>query len=118
MNRLLAALASAVLVSLAACHSHHIDITIENRTGGAIELLEIDYPSASFGANNLAAGAEMHYRIQVRGSGALKMQFTGPAGNQVAIDGPDLAEDQEGRLEIDLLPAGKAEFHPELTPGK
>jgi hypothetical protein len=35
---------------------------------------------------------------------------------QVQIDGPTLAERQEGQLKIVLLPGGKAEFHPELTP--
>jgi hypothetical protein len=32
------------------------------------------------------------------------------------MTGPDLFEGQEGRLEILLLPDGKAEFHPELSP--
>ena len=50
---------TAVLIALAACHSYHIDTTVENRTGGAIQLLEVDYPSASFGADSLAAGARL-----------------------------------------------------------
>jgi hypothetical protein len=33
----------------------------------------------------------------------------------VQIDGPSVAEPQEGALEILLLPGGKAEFHPRLT---
>ena len=37
-----------------ACHSYHIDATIENRTGAPIQLLEVDYPSASFGVDSLA----------------------------------------------------------------
>jgi len=37
-------------------------------------------------------------------------------GQVTQIDGPTVAERQEGKLEIVLLPAGKAEFHPELTP--
>lgn len=113
----------AVLVSLpfvaamAGCHSYHIETTVENRTGGPIELLEVDYPSASFGKNALAAGADFHYRIQVRGSGPLKVGYaTGNGSHSVAIDGPELAEGEEGRLEIVLLPSGIAEFHPELTP--
>jgi hypothetical protein len=32
------------------------------------------------------------------------------------MTGPELAERQEGRLQIVLLPQGKVEFHPELTP--
>lgn len=98
------------------CHSRHIDTTVENRTGGAIQLLEVDYPSASFGANSLAAGEVFHYRIQLRGSGPLKVQYTGSDGQQAQMDGPSLSEPQEGRIEIVLLPGGKAEFHPQLTP--
>ncbi|MGD0095516.1 MAG: hypothetical protein ABSB60_03415 [Terracidiphilus sp.] len=98
------------------CHSYHVDLTVENRTGGAIQLLEVDYPSASFGADSLAAGAIYRYRVLLRGNGPLKLQYTGGDGKQVQIEGPSLAEPQDGRLEIVLLPGGKAEFHPELTP--
>lgn len=105
---------AALLVS--GCHSHHIDATIENRTGGPIRLLEVDYPSASFGADSLAPGAVMHYRIQIQGDGPLKVQYTATDGHQSQIDGPALAEGQEGQFEIVLLPEGKAEFHPHLEP--
>jgi hypothetical protein len=43
------------------------------------------------------------------------VQYTAADGHQQEIDGPALAEGQEGRLEIVLLPAGKAEFHPQLS---
>jgi hypothetical protein len=98
------------------CHSSHIDATVENRTGATIELMEVDYPSASFGADKLAAGADYHYRFQVRGSGPIKVQYNDSSSHQVRqMTGPDLSEHQEGRIEIVLLPDGKAEFHPELT---
>ena len=84
-------------------------------TGGAIQLLEVDYPNASFGSNALAAGATYRYRIQLQGSGPLKVQFTASDGKQAQIGGPTVSEGQEGRLEIVLLPGGKAEFHPQLT---
>jgi hypothetical protein len=99
-----------------ACHSYHIDATIENRIGAPIQLLEVDYPSASFGADSLAADANFHYRFQVRGSGQLKVSYTAANGQTVQISGPTLAEGQQGRLEIVLEPGGKAEFHPQLTP--
>jgi hypothetical protein len=99
------------------CHSSHIDATVENRTGAAIEQLEVDYPSASFGADNLATGADYHYRLHVRLSGPVKVQYAESASHLVRqITGPELSEGQEGRLEILLLPDGKAEFHPELSP--
>ena len=105
---------SAFLFS--ACHSYHIDATIENHTGAPIQLLEVDYPAASFGADSLAADANFHYRFQVRGSGQLKVSYTAANGQTVQISGPTLAERQQGTLEIVLEPGGKAEFHPQLTP--
>ena len=107
---------AAVLLAAVGCHSYHVDATVENRTGAAIQLLEVDYPSASFGANTLAAGAVFRYRIQLRGIGPLKVQYTAGDGRPVQIDGPPLTERQEGTLQIVLLPGGKAEFYPELTP--
>jgi hypothetical protein len=101
------------------CHSYHIDTTVENRTGAAIDQLEVDYPSASFGADRLAAGADYRYRFQVRGSGPVTVQYSDPATHQLRqFTGPELAERQQGLLEIILLPDGKAEFHPRLEPAE
>jgi hypothetical protein len=102
--------------ALAACHSYHIEATIENHTGGPITLLEVDYPSASFGVGSLAAEGVYHYRLQARDSGPIKVQYTDAKNHQVQITGPNLFERQEGRVEIVLLPDGKAEFHPSLNP--
>jgi hypothetical protein len=113
---ILAAVLAPVLLCVIGCHSYHIDMTVENQTGGAIQLLEVDYPSASFGADSLAAGAVFRYRIQVRGNGPLKVQYTGQDGRQAQVAGPALAERQEGRVEIVLLPGEQVEFHPYLTP--
>jgi hypothetical protein len=106
------------ILAIAGCHSYHVETTIENRTGEPVRLLEVDYPSASYGADSLAAGAEFHYRIQLDGKGQLKVLYTTAEGKPVQIIGPALAERQEGRLEIVLLPGGKAEFHPQLTPAR
>ncbi|MGA2569605.1 MAG: hypothetical protein ABSF23_03730 [Terracidiphilus sp.] len=103
---------NAGLLTVAACHSYHIDATIENRTGADIQLLEVDYPSASFGADRLASGAVFRYRFQVRGSGPLKITYTTANGQQVQIVGPTLVEHEQGQFDILLLPAGRAEFHP------
>ena len=113
---LLASLLSSCLLGASACHSYHIDTAIENRSGSPVQLLEVDYPSASFGVDSLAADATFHYRFQVRGNGPLKLSYTSADGKHVQIAGPDLAERQQGQLEIVLLPGGEAEFHPQLTP--
>jgi hypothetical protein len=102
---------------LCGCHSYQIETTVENRTGATIELLEVDYPSASFGADMLAAGADYHYRFQVRGNGPVKVQYSETGSHRVRqMSGPEVSELQEGRLEIMLLPEGRASFHAELSP--
>jgi hypothetical protein len=115
-REILAAILLPALLTAAGCHSYHVETTVENRTGGTIHQLEVDYPSASFGADSLPVGAYFHYRIQLRGNGPLKVLYTASDGHQEQVNGPTLAERQEGRLEIVLLPAGKAEFYPHLSP--
>lgn len=105
-------------VLLAACHSYHIDSTVENRTGAPVLLLEVDYPSASFGVDRINAGADFHYRFQIRGSGPLTVSYTAPGDKAVHITGPTLTEGQQGRLQIVLLPGGKADFLPQFVSGR
>jgi hypothetical protein len=112
---MLAVIALPAMALAAGCHSYHVETTVENRTGRAIKLLEVDYPSASFGSDRLDAGGVFHYRIQLRGSGPLKVLYTVEDGTQKQITGPMLTERQEGKLEVVLLPGGNVEFHPHLT---
>jgi hypothetical protein len=109
-------LAAAILTALTGCHSYHIDTTVENRTGAPVKLIEVDYPSASFGTDVIAAGSDYHYRFQVNGSGPVKVEYTSADGHTAQATGPILAQGQEGRLQIVLLPEAKIEFQPELTP--
>ncbi len=111
----IAAALCAALLPVTACHSYHIDSTIENRTGADIQLLEVDYPWASFGADRIASGAEYRYRFTVLGTGPLKITYTAAGNKQVQITGPTLEYHQQGQLKIVLLPAGKAQFVPKLT---
>lgn len=112
---LLAFLLAPLLLALAACHSYHVDCAVENQTGAPIQLLEVDYPSASFGKDALAAGATYHYRFVILDEGPLKVQYTDAAGHLVKVNGPALHQHQQGRLRIVLLPGGKAQFDPQLT---
>jgi hypothetical protein len=116
LRRGILALLLPALMAAAGCHSYHVETTVVNRTGQTIQLLEVEYPSATFGANRMAAGEILHYRIQLRDSGPLKVQYTAGSGQLAKAQGPEVAERQEGRLEIVLLPNGKAEFHTALTP--
>lgn len=111
-----AALLLPLVFALAGCKSHLVDITVLNHTGGTVNLLEVDYPSASFGVDSLPAGAVYHYRVQLQDSGPVKAQFTVGRTRQYKSTGPTVHEKQEGRIEIVLDPDGKIEFHPRLNP--
>jgi hypothetical protein len=101
-------LALAVLASLATtgCHSPYVATTVSNRTGQPIELLEVDYPSASFGTQNLADGSDFHYRFKVLGSGKMKLLYTDSAHKDHKEEGPTLSEGAEGSLTIAITPTG------------
>lgn len=114
-RRLFLIAASLALLTASACRSAHVAVTVDNRTGAEVRLLEVDYPSASFGVDSLAPGAVYRYRIQVIGEGAVKVQYTDPANHQPHMTGPNLQEGDQGEVEIVLLPEGKAEFHPRIT---
>jgi hypothetical protein len=95
---------AATLLLTAGCHSRYIEATVVNHTATPIELIEVDYPSASFGTQNLAPGATFHYRFKVLGSGPTKLLYTDAAHRDHTSAGPDLKEGDEGRLTIDLTP--------------
>src|SRR5277367_4378802 len=97
--------ALVLLTSLTAigCHSPYVQATVSNRTGKPIELLEVDYPSASFGTQNLTAGYDFHYRFKVLGSGRMKLLYTDSAHQDHKADGPFLKEGAEGPLTITIM---------------
>jgi hypothetical protein len=107
----------ALLTSLLAatgCHSPYVSATVSNHTQQPILLLEVDYPSASFGTQSLAPGADFHYRFKVLGSGNMKLTYTDTAQHDQKSDGPTLKEGDEGPLQITIAPDG---VHWQSTPG-
>jgi hypothetical protein len=93
-------LAFAALLNLTGCHSAFIAATISNRTLEPLSLIEVDYPSASFGTQSLAPGQDFHYRFKVLGSGATTLLWTDPAHHDQKNSGPPLREGDEGILTI------------------
>jgi hypothetical protein len=106
LMRLTLAPALLVLIAATGCHSPYVAATVSNHTAQPIELLEIDYPSASFGTQNLAPGADFHYRFKVLGSGGMKLLYTDSAHKDHKSDGPSLKEGAEGPLTVVIDPAG------------
>jgi hypothetical protein len=97
-------LAAVALAALTGCHSHYVSIDVHNQTGSPITLLEVDYPSASFGADTLAAGATYHYRFKILGDGPTKILWTDATQHEHTVPGPSLTEGQEGALTADITP--------------
>jgi hypothetical protein len=104
------------LAALAGCHSHYIQATIRNETQQPLDVIQVDYPSASFGVQHLAPGAEFRYRFKLLGSGPIKLSYQDAARGQHAQTGPKLLEGQEGTLEIRFHTQAQAEFVPSLRP--
>jgi hypothetical protein len=106
--------ALVVCVGLAGCRSRFVDVTIVNR-GPAVHLMEFDYPSASFGANQLAAGAKYNYRFKIQGPGPLSLQFEDASGHTHNSQGPSVNLGDQGSLLVNIDAQGAVSWSPNLT---
>ena len=102
-------------LSLSACHSAFVQTSIVNHTGKAVQLVEVDYPSASFGTQQIADNATYHYHFKVQDSGPVKITFTGDAGKAYSATGPTLEPGKQGDLTITLESDGKVTWTPALS---
>jgi hypothetical protein len=109
---ILATLAGA---ALSACRSATVDASIENRSSSPIQLVEVDYPSASFGTGSIAAHGQFHYRFKIQGSRAVKLHYVDSANKSRDFTGPELQEGQQGSLTIIINPDGNVEWKPLLA---
>jgi hypothetical protein len=113
--RLLAFVGVAALITLGGCHSAYVNATVMNQTPTAISVVQVEYPSASFGTQTIAAGQEFHYRFKVLGSGALKITYTDTKEAEHKSSGPTLNEGTEGAVKITVAPDG---VHWDTPPAK
>jgi hypothetical protein len=97
-------LSLALLLPMTGCHSAFINATIANHTSSPLSLIEVDYPSASFGTQTLNAGQEFHYRFKILGNGPTAILWTDSAHHDHKLAGPALREGQEGSALIDFTP--------------
>jgi hypothetical protein len=97
---------AAALLALTGCHSAFIEATVSNRTSATIPLIEVDYPSASFGTENLAPGKDFHYRFKVLGSGPVKVVYTDGSQQEKKATGPTLKEGDEGPFTVTFAADG------------
>ncbi|HEY1743762.1 MAG TPA: hypothetical protein VGG18_11400 [Granulicella sp.] len=109
----LSGLAGFVFLSASGCHSAYVEAVVRNDSGSAVSLVELDYPSAGFGTESLAAGAEYHYRFKILGNGPTKVIWTDSARREHTVTGPKLQEGLQGRLTV-TLSATSATWNTEL----
>ena len=114
----LAIAALFVCLGLTACRSPFVETSIVNHTGSTVKLIEVDYPSASFGTQQIANGGTYQYRFQIQGPGKVKISYTGANNKTYKVVGPELEMNQEGRLVITLENNGKVTWTPNLKAAK
>ena len=102
----LSLLGALSLLAISGCASKYVQAAVRNQTSGAVTLVEVDYPSASFGKETLPAGAEYDYRFKILGSGPAKVLWTDSHHQQHEVAGPQLNEGQQGTLIVTLTESG------------
>ncbi|MHB2007012.1 MAG: hypothetical protein ACYCOX_03080 [Acidobacteriaceae bacterium] len=108
------ALASLVLV--AGCRSKLVEVRVVNSGTTELHNIEVDYPSASFGISDLAAGATYIYRIQLQDAGRMKVEFSDSKQQPHSGKGPYVEEGQQGTLTLTLDGSGKNQWAAQLNP--
>lgn len=101
------------------CRSKLVEVRVVNSGTTDLHNIEVDYPSASFGMSNLAAGATYTYRIQLQDAGRMKVEFSDNKELPHSGKGPYVKEGQQGTLTLTLDASGKnrwsAHLHPTVT---
>lgn len=98
MRLSLSVAATISLVLLAGCHSKYVSTAITNDTGAKLSVMQVEYPSASFGVQTLEPGGRFSYRFKVYGSGPVKVTWFDAKQQEHHQTGPVLHEGQEGQL--------------------
>jgi hypothetical protein len=97
---------AVISISLVAvgCHSAMISVTVSNHRVTPVTLVEVDYPSASFGIQKLAPGEDYLYKFKVIGNGPATLLWSEPTKRDQKSSGPVLREGDEGLLTITFPP--------------
>jgi hypothetical protein len=110
MTRTTLTLLALAALSPIACRSAFVETTIQNDSPAPARLIEVDYPSASFGTQSLDAHSAYHYHFKIQGSGPITLTFTDPTGKAHTATGPVLSQGQQGDLKIAIDPSGNVSW--------
>jgi hypothetical protein len=114
--RWILAVVGLVMVGMSGCASKYVEAVVRNDSGAVVGPFEVDYPSASFGHETLAAGAEYHYRFKILGSGGTKVIWTDAVRKEHTVAGPELLEGEQGRMVVRLTGGGEAVWDVTVKP--
>lgn len=105
-----------LLLPAAGCNPAYVKTTVVNSGSTELHSIEVDYPSASFGIPNLAPGQAFHYKLELRDTGRMKVEFYDHAEKPHSGTGPYAAQGQQGALVIMLDGSGKIVWNANLHP--
>ncbi len=95
---------------LSGCHSKYVETLVTNASGTIVTVVQVEYPSASFGVQTLAPGQVFRYRFKVYGSGPVKLSYFDLKQQEHHSTGPTLSEGDEGALTITVTAPDHADF--------
>jgi hypothetical protein len=103
------------ILNLSSCRSPFVEAEIQNHTNAPLQLIEVDYPSASFGIGSLAPNATFRYRFKILGSGNVQLNYSDPSGKPHRFRGPELKEGQQGSLIVTIDGTDSVHWTPALS---
>lgn len=86
--------------ALAGCRSHVVKVNLTNSSDAVVKTIIVDYPTATFGKDELSPGETFSYAIKPLETGMIKIQFTDAQGSIHTYRGTTLHKNDEGSLEI------------------
>ena len=114
MRSIWTATALATCFAAVGCRSALIQATVSNHRTTPVSLIEVDYPSASFGIQTLAPGEDYHYRFKVIGNGAVTVQWA-DGRDQKKSTGPSLRDGDAGTLDVTFTTDATPRWDAKLT---
>jgi hypothetical protein len=83
-----------------------VTIKLVNTSAGTLSTIIVDYPSATFGKDQLAPGETFSSPVKLTDTGPLKVQFTDAKGASHTVVGSVVHRNDEGLIEINLNQGG------------
>jgi hypothetical protein len=90
-------------------------VTINNQ-GPPIRQVEVDYPNASFGRDQIASGASITYPPKLTGTGPVKITYTDVSGKSHSAVGPTVQDGVRENLVISIGEDNSIIFEAEPNP--